>query len=106
VGARDGQRVFLIHGLGFQTPVRGTYFYLFCRPSAALHLVWVRLIYLPLAYGVGAINFYYYCKLLAIIYPFAVLQLIAVPKARMKIFLFGMFFKEFPRSRSVLDGFG
>jgi hypothetical protein len=34
------------------------------------------------------------------------LQLIAVPKARMKIFLFGMFFKEFPRSRSVLHGFG
>jgi hypothetical protein len=34
------------------------------------------------------------------------LQLIAVPKARMKIFLFGMFFKEFPRSRPVLHGFG
>jgi hypothetical protein len=39
VGARDDHRVFLIHGLGFQTPVRGTYFYLFRRP---LHLVWVR----------------------------------------------------------------
>jgi hypothetical protein len=34
------------------------------------------------------------------------LQLIAVPKAQMKNFLFGMFFKEFPRSRPVLHGFG
>jgi hypothetical protein len=37
---------------------------------------------------------------------FKTLQLIAVLKARMKIFLFGIYFKEFPRSRSVLHGFG